>query len=206
MRRNKLDGAFGLPGGAVELLLDGALHGTPVEDCIDLQEKRGQAEMTHKERLPLKCGDRELWEHLGFVFGEPEDDLFVACTFPTGWSVVPTDHSMYSDIIDDQGRKRGSIGYKAAFYDQWAQANLTNRYVVNRWQPVTTDGQIVVSLEDHAQQPVKTVHKVSCPMPKNNDEADERRETYLAKDALEDQMTDWLKTNLPDWQNPLAYW
>lgn len=35
---------------------------------------------------------------------------------------------MYSDLLDEHGRKRASIGYKAAFYDRWAQMSACNRF------------------------------------------------------------------------------
>jgi hypothetical protein len=39
-------------------------------------------------------------------------------SLPPGWKVVPTDHSMWSDLVDAKGEKRASIFYKAAFYDR----------------------------------------------------------------------------------------
>lgn len=91
---------------------------------IERQEAMGQAAFVGtKSSLPIECPRAEL-EALGFVFGEPIDDLFVSVTFPAGWSKKATDHSMWSDLLDDQGRKRGSIFYKAAFYDRRAFMHL----------------------------------------------------------------------------------
>lgn len=90
---------------------------------IEAQEKRGQVEQAKKQTLPQDLKRAE-FEALGFVFGEPLDDLFVNVTFPTGWEKKPTDHSMWTDIVDETGKKRGAIFYKAAFYDRSAHAYL----------------------------------------------------------------------------------
>lgn len=101
---------------------------------IEAQEAAGQQSLVaHKDRLPIigtirnRGGadipdERAKWEAAGFVFGDeiPEQGrrpVFVACTFPPGWRLQATDHSMWSDVIDDAGRKRASVFFKAAFYD-----------------------------------------------------------------------------------------
>lgn len=92
---------------------------------IERQEKNGQIEQSFKETLPLKL-DKPSFEAVGFVFGDPEDDLFQKATFPKGWRKKPTEHSMWTDIVDETGKKLGSIFYKAAFYDRDAFASLDN--------------------------------------------------------------------------------
>ena len=87
--------------------------------AIETQEKNGQTNFCNSDRLPIdmKMTTREELEAIGFVFGEKLDDLFVQCKLPNGWTRRATDHSMWSDIIDDQGRERAHVFYKAAFYD-----------------------------------------------------------------------------------------
>ena len=92
---------------------------------IERQEKDGQLEQAAMETLPIKLQpDKEEWEKIGFKFGDKIDDLFQKATLPPGWSKKPTDHSMWTDIVDDKGATRGTIFYKAAFYDMDAFANL----------------------------------------------------------------------------------
>lgn len=95
---------------------------------IEAQEKDGQIEQSFLETLPIdgtaNGRGREKFEALGFVFGEAHDNLFVKATFPRGWRKRPTDHDMWTDIVDEQGHKRGSIFYKAAFYDRKAHCDL----------------------------------------------------------------------------------
>ena len=95
-------------------------------DYIYAQEKQGQAEVVRRKLFPLEIhgATREELEAIGFVFGEPVDELFQECTLPEGWTIRPTDHSMWSHIVDENGEVRGSIFYKAAFYDRSAFASV----------------------------------------------------------------------------------
>lgn len=90
---------------------------------IEAQEKAGQIEQSFASTLPKKL-DRAQFEKAGFIFANEADDLFVNVTFPKGWRKRSTDHDMWTDIVDESEKKRGSIFYKAAFYDRSAFANL----------------------------------------------------------------------------------
>jgi hypothetical protein len=107
--------------------------GTPeFGSYIEGQEARGQREVVNSDRIPTKGNVKEL-EALGFVLGDvdPRDELFRSVTLPAGWSRAGTGHSMYSDIVDANGRPRVSIFYKAAFYDRDAffTVNTVGSYV-----------------------------------------------------------------------------
>lgn len=91
---------------------------------IEAQEKQGQIDQSFQDTLPVDMGkDRPKFEALGFVFGKI-DGLFIEAKFPKGWRKRVTDHAMWTEIVDEKGNKRGSIFYKAAFYDQRAFAYL----------------------------------------------------------------------------------
>lgn len=90
---------------------------------IERQEKEGQIEQSFLDTLPKQLNRAE-FEAAGFKFHEDHDDLFVKATFPKGWRKKPTNHSMWTDIIDETGKKRGGVFYKAAFYDCRAHAYL----------------------------------------------------------------------------------
>ena len=91
---------------------------------IEAQEKAGQLALVASTDMPKEL-DRAAFEALGFTFGEPVDELFVTATLPPGWKRQATDHSMWSKIVDEQGRERVAIFYKAAFYDRRAHARIT---------------------------------------------------------------------------------
>lgn len=160
---------------------------------IEAQEKRGQIEQSSRETLPIdgtirsRYGEprREMWEKLGFVFGNEVEEIFVEAKFPAGWKKKPTDHSMWSDIVDDKGRCRGALFYKAAFYDRNGHVNLVTRFNVGQ----SYDDPKEAYVEDACGD---VQHRI----PIKSQWGDEER----------DAIRQWLSKNYPDWQSPLAYW
>ena len=109
--------------------LAAAMSGADINDVVDGIGRASQSEMAYSQKFPKKMdGEKEKFEALGFKFGPEIDRLFVQATFPEGWKIVPTSHYMWSDLLDDKGRKRGSIFYKPDFWDQDAFARLNRRY------------------------------------------------------------------------------
>ena len=95
--------------------------------AIEAQEKQGQEELVNSSQLPKytntgirKAEAKEKYEELGIKVKSDSrgDDLFVDVEMPKGWKVQATDHSMWSDLVDDKGHKKAEIFYKAAFYDR----------------------------------------------------------------------------------------
>lgn len=98
--------------------------------AIERSEAAGQAELVAPQLLPADmCGDRAAFERLGIVFGDPVDGdpLFLNATLPPGWSREGSDHAMWSYVLDERGRRRISVFYKAAFYDRRAYMKLEPR-------------------------------------------------------------------------------
>ena len=99
--------------------------GAPRE--IEAQEARGQDQLVNSHDLPVQCGpNREALEAAGVTFGEPKkgDPLFCRAELPAGWSKQATDHSMWSNLVDETGTVRAIIFYNAAFYDRDAFMNV----------------------------------------------------------------------------------
>jgi hypothetical protein len=98
---------------------------------IESQESEGQKDLCASTALPVDGA--EAWETLqswGVVKGDKLDDLFFNATLPTGWSLKPSSHSMWSYLHDDRGLKRASVFYKAAFYDRSAHIGIDLRFHV----------------------------------------------------------------------------
>ncbi len=94
---------------------------------IERQERDGQRQLVNSDRLPTDIkGDRGEWEALGFTFGDPDpgDPMFMPATLPEGWKREGSDHAMWSYLVDQHGRQRVAIFYKAAFYDRGAFMRL----------------------------------------------------------------------------------
>lgn len=114
---------------------------------IEEQEAAGQRQLVASEQLPTEMhgGTQADFEALGFVFGDvtPGDPLFRAATLPAGWRKRAMDHAMGSEILDELGRQRVSIFYKAAFYDRRADMSLvsTNGYV---WRAVDARRNLIL--------------------------------------------------------------
>ena len=97
---------------------------------IEAQEAQGQKDLVNSSNIPREfngCTQADFLK-LGFQFFDDVDDLFVDVAMPDGWEVQPTDHSMWSKIVDEKGRERASMFYKAAFYDRSAHISLTRRF------------------------------------------------------------------------------
>jgi len=108
------------------LLAVGMSNHGDASEYIEAQEKAGQRQLVNSDRLPVRGSDDPEFLTLGFTFGEPDphDELFRPATLPAGWNRQGSDHAMWSHIVDQLGRKRVAIFYKAAFYDRSADMYL----------------------------------------------------------------------------------
>lgn len=111
-----------------------ALHGVHIPGAIEEQEAEGAAAMQQGDCdiIPTRImgGSEQDLTALGFVLGpiDSKDPLFRAANLPIGWKRAGTGHSMHTDIVDELGRKRIGIFYKAAWYDRAAHLSITTVY------------------------------------------------------------------------------
>ncbi len=165
---------------------------------IEAQEKHGQELLVKSTDMPIELlPNREAFEKVGFKFGDPIDTLFVAAALPPGWQREATDHAMWSHIVDEHGRKRVNIFYKAAFYDRRADARIEPRYTAQWMFPGEPssglqDGQVVWVVRDAG----KEIHR-GAPFSRDDFDAD-KKEAEAVKT--------WLKERFPDHEDPTAYW
>lgn len=159
---------------------------------IEAQEKAGQEALVASTDMPKELHpSRAAFEQVGFKFGDDVDDLFVKATLPPGWKRAATDHSMHSDIMDDQGRKRVGVFYKAAFYDRRADAVLVCRYNIGRDYDLPDD-QVSVVIKDAG----KEIYRTQA-MP---------REGYKTEEAHREVAKKWLLDAIPNAFDPVAAW
>lgn len=162
---------------------------------IEAQEKAGQALLVASTNMPKELRpSREAFEKVGFKFGADVDEIFVSATLPLGWYRQASDHSMWSYIMDEQGRKRAAIFYKAAFYDRRASASLERRIMPESVYPETgSDAPVRIGVTDCG----KMIFEAGAePKPYN----------YEARKKLDDMAQAWADQNYPDWNDPTAYW
>lgn len=177
------------PAVALAVLLSGT------EKTIHRQKVKGQQTIVNGTQLPKKMGNlsREELTTIGFEFGRDTDDLFVECKLPEGWKKVRTDHSMYSDLLDEQGRRRASIFYKAVFYDSKAEMSMLRRY----------------NIDCYAKSEIpemRKIHVIDWNGDVIHDLGDVGNEDWAGQDALGDAAVAWLDEQYPEWKNPLAHW
>jgi len=160
----------------------------------------------HSQVLP-KRGPWEDCERLGIKCLEEHDELFFNCKLPEGWHVEPTDHQLWSDILDDKGRRRGQVFYKAAFYDRDAFFHLNRRFncreepedeykgptsykerKVGNWYGMVYDQEECV----FKTEPVKGSSSID--------------EHMNQVKLLREEARNWLEANYPNWQDVTAYW
>lgn len=187
-------------------------------DTIERMEKRGQEEFVRSDVLPVRTGnyrdekvDDGTLLALGFVLGPTvsDDPIFRYAKLPPGWVKVGTDHDMWSAIVDQRGRERISIFYKAAFYDRNAHF-LVNRYYHAREDFVDvqdSDAGTYGKVLDHAG---KEIHRteVATRATKEAFHAEAvRNRNFAASCPTAGQRAEaWLDENRPRWRDPLAYW
>lgn len=164
---------------------------------IEAQEAAGQAMLVASEQLPkeMRGATREQLEALGFVFGGDVDELFVTAHLPPGWKKVASYHSMHSDLVDDKGRVRAGIFYKAAFYDRRADISFKSRYAENHYAECAEQPE---SYQVQAEDAGQVIH-VFGTYAKGSEGWDECN-------RLEKIARAWLDEKFPQWCDQLAYW
>lgn len=169
-------------------------------DAILGQEAAGQQSFVNSDTLPTEMSreDRATLEAAGVVFGEvvPGDDLFQYVQLPQGWTKSSTGHSMHNDLLDDKGRKRAGIFYKAAFYDRRANLYCVRRFGVSINYDQLDKGGAVATVIDggaviHTTEPVEFAKK---------------DDSYKAQDYARELAKTWLNENYPEWESASAYW
>jgi hypothetical protein len=173
---------------------------------IERQEKQGQAQFVAAEELPIKFNGhddgREILEKLGFKFGKEIDDLFVEAALPEGWTKQATDHSMWSKVLDERGRERLSIFYKAAFYDRDAFINICRRFRISQYDSCDANGNPCDEDKgDFHQTVVRDWNGAAVFVAGHCASGD-----WKAHDALRDTARAWLDEHYPDWKKCDAHW
>lgn len=173
--------------------------------AADVIERRGQTRAVYTETLPkdMRGVSRAQLEAAGFTFGEDVDDLFVWCVLPEGWKKERTDHNMWSKLVDPNGIERGSIFYKAAFYDRDAFLSMTGRFTIKQID-LNADGtesdnpfradMVAFAVRDSLKNEIT---RVGDPV---------GYEDWTGQDRASAETRAFLVAHRPDWENPLAYW
>ena len=163
------------------------------------QEAVGQQSFVNSTTLPIEMqGDtKSILSAVGVKFLEvvEGDTLFQYVELPEGWHKKAAEHSMWSHLIDDKGRQRANIFYKAAYYDRSAHISAIRRYSYGTDYEQSDDEFSVAHAKDG-----NVVIFTTEPVKGDSDKSCEHR-----KQARKQAKT-WLNENYPDWENAAAYW
>lgn len=187
---------------------------------IEAQEAQGQRDLVSSERLPKDINGyrfkgmdaKEVYALAGIEVVGEYDDIFLNVKLPTGWKLEPTDHSMWSKLLDEKGRERAAIFFKAAFYDRNADFSFTTRFraTVEPEDAYKTD----VSYEEREKMPrygrVYDGGKLVFQTEGRNPEPSTRK-NWEKRDTQDQELIslaqNWLMENeYPEYEDPLKYW
>lgn len=184
----------------VEFLVDALAMGT--SNAIMRQESEGQKALVNSNVLPteMSSADRAILEAAGVRFlGTVEgDDLFQYVELPEGWQKKPAPSSFWSDLLDEKGRERAGIFYKAAFYDRKARLSCSRRYrYAPDWEKQNENTAI-----SHVYDGDKIIYSTT-PLVWTPDSEEKK---YAYQDAADAEAVRWLETHYPEWRDAGAYW
>ena len=185
---------------------------------IEREEAKGQMEVCRQtSRLPAQYSfdadkQKAALEAAGVVFGGPVegDPIWVHAKLPERWKIIPTDHSMWSTLVDELGRPRARIFYKAAFYDRSCHTSVEKRFNAETKYPDSGTADPFFGQATDAGRVVWTSEAIpnideECPQGGGYDvmQAWARGRPHNRARALASQ---WLDDNRPGWDDFAAYW
>ena len=181
---------------------------------IEREEALGQYEFVESDTLPAEISAawtgghrlspdevKSILESWGIKFLGPveDDDQFVFVELPEGWTRRATEHSMWSNLLDEKGRVRAKMFYKAAFYDRHAMLHIEHFFRIEKeWKLADSSNLIVYDVLQADGDVVFHTDPVSF------DPKDPNR--YKLDDVARDAAVAWLTEKYPNWGDPAAYW
>lgn len=173
------------------------------EGGAKLMNDLARGDMMSECKLPRNGSNAPVWAKMGVIFGENIEgqlNLYRKAKIPAGWKIVPTDHYMYSHLVDDKGRPRAMIGVKAASYDPWNTIYALGRFNIERvYHTITVtppkpkkrrverkiDGNPFLEMDMYGRwpMPITIVEEVQEPTPPPYQTTDRTKLQYAVLDA-----------------------
>lgn len=183
---------------------------------IEAQEAEGQIKFLESESLPVDGLKLHLYgdqlKALGFVFGKPFDNgMFIETRLPPGWSKRATSSSYWTDLLDQHGRVRAGIFYKAAFYDRSSHIDLRPAVISEmKLVEVSLKGRELKETYQY-ERGEAYLYSVAMLADKEVFRTEERlitnkRECWEMQDVLRGEIRKFISENYPNWEDPFAYW
>lgn len=197
------------PFGQGLMLLAVTMGGNNVSEAGDAIERQAQSSLVNSTTLPTDHNDsydkrgstKKALIEAGVVFGEvvPGDSLFQHVKLPPGWGKQRTDHYLWSDLVDDKGRKRASIFYKGSAHDREAFMSVTSRFAIR------ADLKLRHAEEKYRMQVFDGETLIF-----STEAVEIGRKDYATQDRVQEEQRqvarEWLAERYPNWQDPAAHW
>lgn len=171
-------------------------------------EAEGQVEAVRCIKMAKKMRpSREVWERLGFLFTDiPGDNVLCSAILPEGWSLKATSHSMWNDIFDENGMKRGSMFYKASFYNRSAHMDLYQRYSVCMDYVDDDEDGYATKLEIYFGNKCEKLFVAGFVNLSGSDNFEDIENEFKEEDRLQAIAKQFGDENYPGWQSVHTYW
>ena len=170
-----------------------------VEDSMEWEERNRIVTQNNIEYT------KQQYEKMGITIVKEYDDLFWSVSLPECWKIEATDHSMWNNLFDNNGRKRANFFYKAAFYDRDAFINFDTRYHATVDHVADANSNYEVWKSSDYQGTVKdgetVIFSTECVPATGSYDGDDK-----VKDALQKKLDQYMEANYPDYKNIHAYW
>lgn len=188
-----------LPKKMNELSIPKEIKWNGIEDYMEWEEKNKIVKQNNIEYT------KQQYEKMGITNIEEYDDLFWNVTLPEGWEIKATDHNMWNNLIDNNGRKRANFFYKAAFYDRDAFINFDTRYHVCVDHVADPKSAYKVWADSDYQGTVKdgdeVIFSTECVAITGSYDGDDK-----VKEELGKQLEIYMEKNYPNYKDIHAYW
>jgi len=211
--------------------LEWLMGGNP--NAIEAQEAQGQKELVESSQLPRKTNDYDVkvkkqYKKMGIkILKETEgDDLFFDVILPEGWKLESTDHSMWNKLVDNKGRERASIFYKAAFYDRDSFISFNRRissridrlgfhegnYEIIEGEYVSRNTPYVGRVTDYDDTVLFETEHIKCDVEYVKEDgrkyySDEyKTKSRKVEEKLKNDCLKYLKKKYPKYEDVNAYW
>lgn len=174
-------------------------------NVVENMEREGHEKAIRQGLMPkMMHPAKEEWEKIGFVFKEIDDDLMYSVTLPEGWSRRMTDHDMHSEIVDANGLVRGTMFYKASFYDRKADMILLPRYKITyKEEDLGSDVYLRTVYFGNENEVIYVAGEV---FGHHDAEMNEYQEIRRQTEELKTKAKVYALENYPDYDSEFAYW
>jgi hypothetical protein len=175
------------------------------------QVKLGQEQMVQQKTLPVQMQPESAKQWLAkcgvkFLGQVENDELFQSVELPPGWKKIASGHPWLSMLVDDQGRERARIFYKAEYYDRNASLSIQPRYGVledlNHEVPKGSDSIAATVMDGSSVLGTGEILFMTKPI----GGVEGRKERFRAYYQAKKEAYTWLDQNFPENNDPFAYW